>query len=139
MPTTTHNSRPTDRFPLFQARYRVLVLKNPESEGPHDKALAICLEQNLVGRGKSVDAALQDLAQTMIQVIVYEWTELVPRGQDEPDPEAEVVFGDVSAKVYEGAEILARLQMRVDVWKRVKSGKQIRWSTPAVSYEPVAV
>lgn len=139
MPTSTHNTRPTDRFPIFRAQYRVLLLANPESAGTHDRALAYCLEQNLVGRGKSVDAALQDLAHTMLQTVAAEWTDLRPHVPDESEPAAVVAFTDKNVKEYEGAAILDRMKMTLDVWKVVRTGQQTRWATPQVSYEPVAV
>lgn len=139
MPTSTHKSRPTDRFPLFHAAYKVLVVKNPEPEGDHDRALAICIEQNLVGRGRRVDSALQDLANTLVHALKVEWTEFVPHVQDNPDPAALVSHADKNVLTYEGGQIIARMKMVVDVWKVVKSKNQYQWDTPAVRYEPVAV
>ncbi len=54
----------------FRATYRVLLLKIHEPIQPHETVLAICLDQNLVGRSKSIEMALANLPRTLAHSII---------------------------------------------------------------------
>jgi hypothetical protein len=101
---------------IWQAKYRVLVLKTPSSE-PHARVHAICLEQNIVGRGASVPEALQDLSMTLIEFRTQEWKDLVPTTKSDPDPELLSVFDGCKNPSEDGVEVLDRrwLTMEFDL------------------------
>jgi hypothetical protein len=125
--------------PVFRARYRVLVLKNPNPTERHERAIAICLEQNVTGRGATIGDALSDLAKTLTVMFEMEWTQLEPHAHDDPDPEEVKVFETPDAIESDGYPVLARLQMTIEIAMRKKSSRSGAAPGPAnVSYEPVA-
>ena len=95
----------------FQGQYRVLVVNSEEDVESDSQVLAICLEQNLVGRGRNKEAALSDFAGVITYAIVHELLENIPAYPHDPDPGLVTVFEDKSAsETADGDLILHRLK-----------------------------
>jgi hypothetical protein len=87
--------------------YRVLILKNPEPAHEHDVVHAVCVDNNLGGRGATVQAALADLADTLTESISFEYENAIPERPADPDPELLGVFEGSSAEI-DGMSVLRR-------------------------------
>jgi hypothetical protein len=94
----------------FRATYRVLVLKTRQPSQPHERVLAICLDQNLVGRGEDLDLALADLTKTLAHSIASDWEELHPAYVPDPDPELLEIFEGRCQQTSGGDLVLRRLK-----------------------------
>jgi len=101
-------------FPLYRARYRVLVLKDEAPANPELPVTAICIEKNIVGRGRTEPEALEDLDRTFLETVHYQIENLAPAPVTDPDPALLAAFGDPSQGTIDGDIILNRLQMLVE-------------------------
>lgn len=137
-----HTNVIANRFPVHDGSYRVVVLKNPESVDTHDRVLALCVEQDLVGRGPTIPDAMRDLARTLVLSIIHEFTELIPEYGASPDPAIEQVFNR-AAEEFDGASVLRRMRLRVQLWKEFNQHgtqkKQDAFEPAEVSFEPALV
>lgn len=138
----------TDKFCIFQATYRVLVLMRQDAMELHARVEAVCLEQNLVGRGATKSEALSDLAQTVLESIGHEWQELVPAAEPNPQPELVAVFEGGARETPTGEIVLQRLKMWVKTWIERVPAHNEGWvfnpadvkppiQDPTVTFEPV--
>jgi hypothetical protein len=121
--------------PQLRARYRVLVVKNEPPANVNLPVLAICLEQNLVGRGRTAPEALADLARTLFESFKHEWENLVPAARPDPDPELVEVFEKDSPATREGDLVLQRLYMSIEINLVAGSRARLPKRPPRVVYE----
>ena len=103
-----------ERFALFKARFRILVLKNPKAEKRHQRVNAVCLELNLIGRGSMVGSALDDLAGLVFDSLKHEFNNLVPAPHLDPEPELLQVFEKQLAETQEGEIVLRRCFLNLE-------------------------
>jgi hypothetical protein len=101
-------------FPLIRARYRVLVLKDTPPANPKLPVIAICIERNIVGRGRTEPEALGDLDRTLWETIKYQVENLAPAPLADSDPALLAAFDDPGQRTIDGDIILDRLQMLVE-------------------------
>lgn len=116
--------------------FRVLLLKT-ESD-PDLPVLAICLDQNLVGRGPDQVRALADLETTLMTSLLYGIENLLPDPPSDPDPDLLRVFEKREPKTTTGETFLDALLMRITYWleplpKTTARRKPER--RPEISYE----
>ena len=96
----------------FRASYSVLVLRNPSARAQaHQRVNAICLELNLVGRGATVQDALDDLSAIVFESCKEEWEQLLPAPRPDPDPDVAAVFRSHAGETSEGEQVLHRLRL----------------------------
>lgn len=117
----------------FKGQYRVLVLKSAEDSASY----AVCLEQNLVGRGPDAEAAMLDLTKALTYAIAHELAESVPAYCSDPDPEIEQMFNDRSAIETAGGDLVLR-RLTVDFTIELAEAgtrKQRARRTPHVTYQ----
>jgi hypothetical protein len=120
--------------PVFKAKYRVLVIENRQASQPHQRVLAICLEQNLLGRGNTPREALYDLHKIVIHSVSREWQDRVPAYKPDPDPELATVYESGADQTAGGDPVLRRLEMTLElgVHGGVTNGPR---TAPRVTYE----
>ena len=94
---------------LFKATFRVLVIKNNSATETHLRVIAICLEQNLVGRGATIDEALDELIGIVYHSVRSDWEDLAPAYQPDPDPELLKIFESKITETSDGDTVLLRL------------------------------
>ncbi len=129
-----------ERGTILRGRYSVLVLKAEPPANPDLPVLAICLEQNLVGRGRTAPEALSDLAGTIRAGFAYQVENLAPAQPADPDPELLAAFKDPQQRTVDGDVVLARLEIVFEAdlaAKKAAPGKRKRPATPRprVSFE----
>ena len=124
----------------YRAVYRVLVLANPRAKLPHQKVTAICLEQNLVGRGKTPEAALGDLGDCVIETMKYQFENAVPEHHPDPSPELLQAFKSSARSLRNGDIILSRANMHLR-WslEKTRAASPGRKDSRRVICEPCAV
>jgi hypothetical protein len=128
-------------FPLIRARYRVLLLKDIQPANPEFPVLAICIEQNIVGRGRTEPEALLDLNRTFLETVHYQVENLAPAPVEDADPALLAAFGDPSQKTLDGDVILDRFQMLIETVLQPSASQPRRRGVPRVPtqrviYEP---
>lgn len=122
-----------EKDPVLRGRYRVLVLKDEPPTDPDLPVLAIFLEQNLVGRGRTAPEALRDLTDTIRAGYTYQIENLAPAQPADPDPELLAAFENPQQRAVDGDVILQRLEILIEVVlrsRRAGRGKRKRPSTP---------
>ena len=136
MATTRHSQAP---LPVYRANYRVVVLRNLRAEEPHQRVEAHCLELDLAGRGKNVNDALADLAETIGREFVEEWTNLNPSYSNTPDPLLIEAFEGKRKNLdpeFSDYSVLQRLTMKIEA-NLVRRSARTK-ARPRVVFEPMA-
>jgi hypothetical protein len=127
----------THLTPVVTIRCRVLVIANEKATEPHQKVVAICLEQNLVGRGHSPQAALHDLYKVLVDSFQFEMAERLPVYRADPDPELIRIFESDATHTADGDLVLWRLEMTLTAGVGAPKGNQkLR---PSITYEECGV
>ena len=101
--------------PLFQATYRVLVLKNRDASQPHERVASVSIDHNLAGRGRDIREALEDLKGTIWESLKDEWENLLPAQPPDPEPEYLRAFQDPLVAEIDGDQVLQRLSLVLKV------------------------
>ncbi len=129
-------------LPVYRASYRVLVVRNPESKGTHDRVEAHCLELDLAGRGNNLQSALRDLAETISREFLHEWTQLTPAYSNQPDPlmlEAYEGKRDQLGGEFDGYRVIQKLVMRLEAdLPGAVARARAASPQPRVVFEPMA-
>lgn len=126
-----------DGVPVYSGFHRVLVARNPESGGDHDKVTAFAIEQNLCGRGKDVADALHDLFRTVFENLVFELQQPAAEYPADPDPELLKAYGGDAAE-YEGGQILRRQRFKIIITRQEGPPARRRTSSLVPIVEAVA-
>ncbi len=107
---------PSTSAPFFRAQYRVLVLRDASAQDDGARVLAICVDQNLVGRGSDLPDALEDLKGTIWSALTEEWENLSPSSAPDPDPLFLGAFNDPEMTALDGDPVLERMFLRLKVF-----------------------
>lgn len=113
---------------------RILVVTNEKADEPHQRVIAVAIDENLVGRGQTIAEALKNLENTICDSVEFEWRSLFPPYAPDPDPELARLFQEKSlTHTAEGYLVIHRLT--AEICLPIKAGPSTSSAVVTATYE----